>query len=65
MDYFQKAQVKDIGVGGYRCLCCTPLTKRKKGRSKTQVHKRARSRLRQERYSYEDRSYEVCEQEER
>lgn len=48
MDYFQEAQAKDVHIGGYKCPCCTPLTKRNRRRSKTGLHKRTRSRLRQE-----------------
>lgn len=48
MDYFQEAQAKDVHIGGYKCPCCTPLTKRNRRRSKTALHKRTRSRLSQE-----------------
>ncbi len=48
MDHFRRAQAKDVHVGGYKCPCCTPLTKRNQRKSKTALHKRTRSRLKQE-----------------
>ena len=49
MDLWKIAGNKEIGPGGIRCTCCTPLTRRwKRARSKQIHHQATRSRLRNE-----------------
>jgi hypothetical protein len=53
MDYFHRAQVCEIGVGGYKCYCCTPVGKYKRRQAKTALHRRTRSRLKQTKEDYD------------
>lgn len=48
MNLWKRMQSKEIGVGGWKCPCCTPFCKRKRRhRDKTQLNKRTRFRLKE------------------
>ena len=51
-DWFKRSSLKDVGIGGWKCFCCNPLSRKpgKRQRDKTLYHGRARSRMKAETY---------------
>jgi hypothetical protein len=48
-DLFKLAIGKEVGIGGWKCSCCSPLpTGQSRHKHKVALHKRARSRMKME-----------------
>lgn len=48
-DIFKLAINQSIGIGGYHCHCCNPISRRnpRRSRDKTRLHRTARARMKQ------------------